>query len=124
MLRRAAERIVQSCLVDTESTLLPEFYLSRLEPFFAAHRNFGHHLVDSMRPQKTLLAEIDAQNRYMSDSEAQYLAQVGQLVVEKDDLDYQFVQQTTLKYWLFVHIPLTYALLVFAVGHVFLVHAF
>ena len=124
MLRRSAERVVQRCLVDTESTLLPEFYVSRLEPFFATHRNLSYHLVDSMRPRKTLLAEISSQDRYISDAEAEYLAEVAELVVEKDDLDYQFVHQATLKYWLFAHVPLSYALLVFAVLHVVLVHAF
>lgn len=123
MLRRAAERVMQRCLADTESTLLPEFYLARLEPFFATHCNYGHHLVDSMRPRKTLLAEIKEQDRYVSEAETKYLAEVAELVVEKDDLDYQYFHQAMLKYWLFVHIPLTYALLVFAVLHVFLVYA-
>lgn len=123
MLRRTAERVIQRSLVETESTLLPDYYIARLEPFFTAHRNLRHHLFDSLRPRKLLLAEIDAQKRYMSAAETAYLAEVTELVVQKDDLDYQYVHQALLKYWLFVHAPLTYALLVFAVLHLFLVHA-
>lgn len=123
MLRRAAERVIQRSLVETESTLLPDYYIARLEPFFASHRNFRHHLIHSSRPRKSLLADIDAQKRYMSAAETAYLTEVTDLVEQKDDLDYQYVHQALLKYWLFVHVPLTYALLVFAVVHLFLVHA-
>ena len=123
-LRRAAERVVQRCLVDSESSILPEFYVSRLEPFFTTYRDFSHHLMNSSRPQKALVAEIEAQRRYTSDAEAEYFAQVADLVVQKHDLDYQFAHQVTLRYWLFVHVPLTYALLVFAALHVALVYSF
>ncbi len=124
MLRRSAESIVRSCLGDADSTALPEFYRTRLEPFFAAHRNVGHHLVHSSRPQQMLSAEIDAQVRYMNDAEVAHLATVADMVVQKHDLDYQFAHQVLLRYWLFIHIPLTYVLLLFAVLHVILVHAF
>lgn len=43
---------------------------------------------------------------------------------EKDDLDYKYVHMAVLKYWLFVHIPLSYSLMLVAVLHVVLVHAF
>ena len=38
-------------------------------------------------------------------------------VQRKDDLDYQYALQGALKLWLFVHIPLTYGLLVLAIFH-------
>jgi hypothetical protein len=124
MLRRAAEHVVQRCLKETHSTLLPEFYTARLEPFFARHRNLGRHLVLSTRPQQAILTELDAQSRYLDDEESKYLAEIALLVEQKDDLDYQYVHHATLKYWLFVHVPLTYALLVFAALHLLLVFAY
>ena len=124
LLRRAARRVVQRSLAETQSTLLPDFYIARLEPFFAAHRHLGHHLVHSSRPTNALVAEIRAQLRYLNEAESEYLTRVEGLVAEKDDLDYQYAHQAVLRYWLFMHVPLTYALLVFAVFHVILVHAF
>ena len=124
VLRRAAENVVQQCLEETSSTLLPEFYVVRLEPFFATHRNLGHHLVHSSRPQKAIVAEIHAQLRYLDEAESEYLAKIEDLVAQKDGLDYQYAHQSLLKYWLFVHVPLTYALLVLALLHLILVHAF
>ena len=42
----------------------------------------------------------------------------------KDQLDFHQAMQGLLKGWLFVHIPLTYALLLFALVHLVLVYAF
>ena len=124
MLRRAAEHVVQRCLEETQSTLLPEFYAARLEPFFARHRNLGHHLILSTRAHQAILTELDAQSRYLDEEESKYLAEIARLVEQKDDLDYQYAHHATLKYWLFVHVPLTYALLVFAALHLMLVYAY
>jgi hypothetical protein len=49
---------------------------------------------------------------------------ISDLVCLKDDLDHHYALQATLKLWLFVHVPLTSALLVFAAFHVVLVQAF
>ena len=43
---------------------------------------------------------------------------------EKEDLDYRWAQGVALKGWLFFHVPLTYALLVFVSAHVLLVLGF
>jgi hypothetical protein len=45
-------------------------------------------------------------------------------VRQKDGLDYHHALQLTLKLWLFVHIPLTYSLLIFSLVHLVLVYAF
>ncbi len=46
------------------------------------------------------------------------------LVEAKDDLDYQRALQGALKFWLFVHVPLTYGLLIFAAFHILVVYSF
>ena len=50
--------------------------------------------------------------------------EMKELVEVKSDLDYQYTLQAALKYWLFVHIPATYALFLFVLVHVVLVLAF
>jgi hypothetical protein len=45
-------------------------------------------------------------------------------VRRKDALDYCGALQAALKLWLFVHLPLTYSLMIFSVWHVVLVFAF
>ena len=54
----------------------------------------------------------------MNEEERKYLNQLSDLVEQKDDLDYHYSLQAVLKYWLFVHIPLAYGLLIFTVIHI------
>lgn len=123
-LAREVESIVLNCLDDTESTAVAQFYAERLRPFFASAHNFWHHLLQSNRPRFALLNEIQAHHRYLNESERHTMLEISVCVESKDDLDYQYALQATLKYWLFTHVPLTYALLVFAVSHLLLVSAF
>ena len=53
----------------------------------------------------------------MSADERQTMQLIATKVREKNALDYQYALQSTLKIWLFVHVPMTYSLLVFAVTH-------
>ena len=68
--------------------------------------------------------KINDLNRYLNDKERATLDQIAALVRQKDGLDYHGSLQALLKLWLFVHIPLTYSLLLFTFAHVVLVFAF
>jgi hypothetical protein len=70
------------------------------------------------------MREVDELRRYLNDAERATLQKLGDLVRRKDGLDYHHALQTTLKLWLFVHLPLTYSLMIFSVLHVVLVYAF
>ena len=118
------ERLVVQCMETTESTGVPEFYTRRLEPFFQKSRNFWHHLVLSNRPASLLLSELKSLERYLNETERDVVRQIGNLVKQKNDLDFHFAHQAILRYWLFIHVPLTYALLCFVAIHVVLVYAF
>lgn len=124
MLGRQAERLALECLSQTQSPAVAEFYISRLRPFFIGPRNFFHHLFHSRRARRALTAEIEAQRRYLDETEKQYLERIEECVLAKDDVDYQFALQGTLKGWLFAHVPLTYALVVFALAHALLALSF
>ena len=50
-----------------------------------------------------------------------FVDQLGELLEAKRNLDFQLAGQRLLKLWLFVHIPLTYGLLVLVGAHVWLV---
>ena len=123
-LRFEVEQLVLQCPQVGGTSAVHEFYSARLAAFFTAPRNFFAHLMHSPRPSRALMNEIDDQDRFLSDNEKQYMRKIASRVKTKDDLDYQYAHQAVLKYWLFLHIPLTYALLVFIALHVVLVHAF
>lgn len=123
-LREEVEELVFGCVSETETTVVPEFYLSQLKPFFERPRNFWSHLVNSARPRRGLLQSISEQDNFLNDTERESMRKISQIVVAKDNLDYQYALQGTLKSWLFVHIPATYALLILTLFHTIVVHAF
>ncbi len=119
-----AEELVVRCSEQTRSTTLADFYQDRLVYFFRRHRNFWRHLYQSQRPLQHLLHDLRSLDRYFNDEERRVANELTELIEAKDTLDHHYSQQGVLKRWLFVHVPLTYALLVFVVVHAVLVHAF
>jgi hypothetical protein len=101
-----------------------DLYTTHLRDFFQGERNFTAHLVGSQRPLKRLTDEIDNLSRYVDQQSQEKLAAIRNLVVEKDRLDFARVYLGLTKGWLFVHVPVTYALLVLSVLHVLVVYAF
>ncbi len=123
-LQHEVETQVLAFLTASDSSAVAQFYADRLEPFFSRTRHFWQHLAQSNRPCVALLNEISSYDRYLNADEREAMQRLAKQVRKKDDLDYQFALQATLKYWLFGHVPLTYALLAFAVFHLLLVSAF
>ena len=103
---------------------ITELYTTHLQDFFQSQRNFTAHLIGSQRPLKRLMDEIDNLSPYVDQRSQEKLAVVKNLVVEKDRLDFARVYLGLTKGWLFVHVPVTYSLIVLTVLHVVVVYAF
>jgi hypothetical protein len=101
-----------------------DLYTNHLRDFFEGQRNFSAHLIGSRRPLKRLTDEIDNLSPYVDKQSQHKLAAIKNLVVEKDGLDFAYVYLGLTKGWLFVHVPVTYALIVLTVVHVLVVYAF
>jgi len=101
-----------------------DLYTTRLRDFFQGQRNFAAHLVGSQRPLKRLTDEIDNLSRYVDQRSQEKLAAIKNLVIEKDRLDFARVYLGLAKGWPFVHVPVTYALILLTVLHVLVVYAF
>ncbi|MFZ1103125.1 MAG: hypothetical protein WAN86_09855 [Hyphomicrobiaceae bacterium] len=101
-----------------------DLYATHLRDFFQGQRNFTAHLIGSQRPLKRLSDEIDNLSRYVDPRSQEKLAAIKNLVIEKDRLDFARVYLGLAKGWLFVHVPVTYALIVLTVLHVLVVYAF
>ncbi|MFN0219559.1 MAG: hypothetical protein ACKVP4_12190 [Hyphomicrobium sp.] len=103
---------------------IQDFYTSHLRDFFQGQRNFGAHLLGSQHPLKRLTDEIENLSRYVDPQSREKLAVIKSLVVEKDRLDFARVYLGLTRGFLFVHVPVTYALIVLTVLHVLVVYAF
>jgi hypothetical protein len=101
-----------------------DLYTTHLRDFFQGQRNFAAHLIGSQRPLKRLTDEIDNLSSYVDKQSQEKLAVVKNLVIEKDRLDFARVYLGLTKGWLFVHVPVTYALTVLTVLHILVVYSF
>ena len=109
---------------DAKSPVIAEFYAKRLADFFSGPKNSWHHLVESRRAVSALLAELEDLKRFATDTDREKIERLTVLVRQKDGLDYHRALQLALRLWLFVHIPLTYGLMIFTVLHIVIVFAF
>jgi len=116
-LQRDAEAIVVKSVQETKSTTIADFYATRLQPYFARPQSRIRHLLGLEPPLKAILADVHLLGRYTNDREHAILAELVACLEAKDNLDFQLAGQGLLKYWLFVHIPLTASLLILGVIH-------
>ena len=103
---------------------ITDLYTTHLGDFFQGQRNFTAHLIGSQRPLKRLTDAIDNLSLYVDQQSQEKLAFIKTLVVEKDRLDFARVSLGLTRAWLFVHVPVTYALIVLTVLHILVVYAF
>jgi hypothetical protein len=103
---------------------ITDLYTTHLADFFQGQRNYAAHLIGSQRPLKRLTDAIDNLSRYVDQQGQGKLTTIRNLVVEKDRLDFACVSLGLTRGWLFVHVPVTYALIVMTVLHILVVYAF
>jgi hypothetical protein len=123
-LRHALRQEAETLALSGGQSAIAEFYVQHLSEFFAGAKYFWAHLLDSRRPLNALVSELDELRRYLNESERATVEKLSELAQRKDGLDYHHALQATLKLWLFVHLPLTYSLMILSVLHVVLVFAF
>jgi len=127
-LRAIAETHPSAAAIDLpglpHDAWITDLYATHLGDFFQGPRNFTAHLIGSQRALKRLTGSIDNLSRYVDQPRQAKLAYIKTLVVEKDRLDYARVSLGLARGWLFVHVPVTYGLIVLTVLHILVVYAF
>lgn len=123
-LRLEAEKTALSAIPEAKDTTLADFYVRDLAPAFAAGPRLLPHLIASRRELNDRLASLAEAGRFLSAPEKARAEQLAELIRARHVLDFHYTNQLVLKTWLFVHIPLTYGMLLFAALHVLLVVAF
>lgn len=124
MLVEEARQILLQVATVSDSPVLMNFYTLKLQPFLAQSRSWGYRLNPDSRRRRFLLAELQGLHRYLSEQERPACERLFAIVRRKDDLDYHEALQSVLRTWLFVHIALTYPLLLLATLHGLLAWSF
>ena len=123
-LKEQSETLALESVGHAKAAIIADFYGKELAGFFAKPKNLVKHLMEVRNPLNHLLTRINEISRYLGQGEQATMDKIAQLVRQKDGLDYHYAHQLLLRVWLFIHIPLTYSLLLFIFAHIVLVYAF
>lgn len=103
-----------------QSSTLPDFYREHLREFLEDHPSLIHPFgMERNRLSHRITNELDARKRYLSAEEKEVAAELEEWIAAKDNLDFQEASQRLLKGWLFVHIPLSFSLILLGAAHGF-----
>jgi hypothetical protein len=116
-LRREVEEMVVESVAKSQSSTIADFYEQRLRSYFNSRPFLWYHLAGYGKPLFHLLADVQALDRYFNAEERAIMARIVERIHDKNNLDFQQARQGLLKGWLFVHIPLTYAMIMLAAVH-------
>ncbi len=123
-LREKIEAIVERAVSEDHSTILADFYDRQLAAFLDEPRNRWGRFLDSPRSRRGLLTDLESLSHDLGEKEREKAEELRVLIHAKDDLDYQQTLRGTLKYWLFIHVPVAYCLLIFSLVHAIVVSAY
>lgn len=123
-LQEQSRKIVLQAAAVADSPVLVDFYHAKLQTFLSRPRGWMYRINPSSRRRRFLLAELQGLQRYLSDAERTLAEQLFAVVRKKDDLDYHEALQSVLRGWLWLHIGLTYPLLILGTLHGLIAWAF
>lgn len=120
-LEAEARALVRQAEIEAKSSTLADFYLREMGGCFARHPALLAPLAGDDAEHHRVGRELASLRRFLNEHELVLADRLGELLEAKRNLDCQLAGQRLLKLWLFVHIPLTYGLLVLIGAHVWLV---
>ncbi len=123
-LRSQAETLISDCASKTKSEELFKYYKEHLVEYFHEPKNTIFHIFGSTTQWHRMLIKHITFCRFLSAEEKEYADKLLTLMRQKDELDYHYALQGLLKAWTFLHIPLSFSLLVLSLMHLTLVYAF
>ena len=123
-LRTQTQELVTECATAAKSSVFFEYYQFHLADFFFEPKNIFYHLTGSPTPWHRMQSKHRTFCRFLSSEEKQYADQLIILMRQKNDLDYHYALQGLLKAWTFLHLPLSFVLLILSLLHLTLVYAF
>ena len=124
ILARDAANEVASCVEAGGSARLLKFYQQKILPYLRSTQDIGLHLMAARTPYRRWNAMAATEGQFMNDTDRDSMARLIDMVHKKIDLDFQHVMQLVLKGWLFIHIPISFGLLLTTLLHVVLVYSF
>lgn len=130
---RAVRTVVADANVSAADAVLPappfqawigDLYVTHLHDHFDGHGGVAVHLIGSQRPLLRVTEAIDALLPYVDRQSQGKLESIKALAIEKHRLDFNQVQNALARGWPYVHVAVTYGLMVLTVLHILVVYAY
>lgn len=116
-LREHIDELILKTEEATGSTTLADFHGAHLRRYLQSKPSWFAFLADRDQRHARVRAELGSTRRYLNAEESEAAEELCEAIEAKHNLDYQYSAQRLLKLWLFVHIPLTYSLIIIAAVH-------
>ena len=123
-LRETVKDEITKAVEFSGNETLSREYEESLAWFFSRPRFFLSHISGSGRPLAWVQSKAESLKPFLSREEEEKFDSVLSLMNYKNQIDAHYFNQKLLKLWLFLHLPLTVALMVFVGWHVLLVHLY
>lgn len=123
-IREETEESLVELVREQPETTLRKYYLDRLSPFFSAPAKFSTYLFRSHAYINNVISELQREERYFNDKERAFSEKLQALIRKKYELELHYVYQSVLRYWLFVHVPVTYSMYLLLMAHLIVTYAF
>ena len=111
------EKLVLTAEEKFDSSTLADFYnnhaahfLRRLPGFWLPFRSIDRNYAE-------VAEQLEDLARYLNEKELEAAVELGEWLDSKRNLDFQWACHRLLKRWLFIHIPLTYSLIILVIVH-------
>ena len=122
-LQESLQEEILEDLKASQSRTLADFYKTYVHSYMGSNY-FLYSFYKSRLAVNKIRKKMSSLERYLDDEEMACLNKMRDFVNKKAELDYSYCLQFCLKYWLFIHIPFTWSLLVFSLYHVYIVYLF
>jgi hypothetical protein len=123
-LRESVKDEISLAVKNSGNETLAREYEESLAWFFARPRFFLSHLASTGKPNAWRLRKEQSLKPFLTSDEEIHFARVIELIGYKNQIDAHYANQSLLKSWLFLHLPLAAILLLFVGWHVLLVHLY
>jgi len=107
-----------------ESATLADHYTQRLSEFFSRRRSLAYCIVPTGKSRRELLQGLEKIERFLGPEGRSSKQTLSELIVAKDDLDFQWAMQIRLRSWVIFHVSLVWSFFILVAYHIYLVYQF
>ena len=123
-IREEAEASLVNLVREQPETTLKNYYVERLNAFFSSPAKFHTYLFSSHAYINEVIGELKREERYFNHEERLFSENLQAMIRKKYEIELHYVYQSVLRYWLFVHVPVTYSMYILVLVHLVTAYAF